>query len=68
MSRKKNLKELHCRVEHITADKLKSWSDELGMSVGEMIDKQVEWYEEDCNYPDAELEKMTISDQLSTQH
>ena len=65
MTKKKDLYNLHCRVEHLTAEKLKAWSEELGYSVGEMIDIITKWYEEDSNNQDAELEKEIISDQLS---
>ena len=65
MTKKKDLYNLHCRVEHLTAEKLKDWTEELGMSVGEMIDYIVNWYEKYCNNQDAELEKETLYDQLS---
>ena len=65
MTKKKDLYNLHCRIEHLTAEKLKAWSEELGYSVGEMIDSIVNWYEEYCNNQDAELEKEDIYDQLS---
>ena len=65
MTKKKDLYNLHCRIEHLTAEKLKAWSDELGLSVGELIDKLVQWHEEDALNQDAELEKATIYDQLS---
>ena len=65
MTKKKDLYNLHCRVEHLTAEKLKAWSEELGYSVGELIDQIVSWYEEYINNQDAELEKEIISDQLS---
>ncbi len=65
MTRKKDLYNLHCRVEHLTAEKLKVWTEELGMSIGEMIDHIVEWYEKYCNDQDVELEKESISEQLS---
>ena len=38
MTKKKDLYNLHCRVEHLTAEKLKAWSEELGYSMGEVID------------------------------
>lgn len=66
MTKKKDLYNLHCRVEHLTAEKLKAWSEELGYSVGEMIDIITKWYEEDSNNQDAELERLDVSDQLST--
>ena len=65
MTRKKDLYNLHCRVEHLTAEKLKAWTDELGMSVGEMIDHVVNWYEKYSNNQDVELERLDVSDQLS---
>ena len=66
MTKKKDLYNLHCRVEHLTAEKLKAWSEELGYSVGEMIDIITKWYEEYSNNQDAELERLDVSDQLST--
>ncbi len=66
MTKKKDLYNLHCRVEHLTAEKLKAWSEELGYSVGEMIDIITKWYEEVSNNQDAELERLDVSDQLST--
>ena len=66
MTKKKDLYNLHCRVEHLTAEKLKAWSEELGYSVGEMIDIITKWYEEDSNNQDADLERLDVSDQLST--
>ena len=65
MSMKKDLYNLHCRVEHLTAEKLKIWTDELGMSVGEMIDHVVNWYEKYSNNQDAELEKDKLQETLS---
>ena len=40
--------------------------EELGYSVGEMIDIITKWYEEVSNNQDAELERLDVSDQLST--
>ena len=65
MTKKKDLYNLHCRVEHLTAEKLKAWTDELGMSVGEMIDHVVNWYEKYSNNKDAELEKDKLQETLS---
>ena len=65
MTKKKDLYNLHCRVEHLTAEKLKAWTDEMGMSVGEMIDHIVEWYEKYSNNQDAELEKDKLQETLS---
>lgn len=65
MTKKKDLYNLHCRVEHLTADKLKAWTDEPGMSVGEMIDHVVNWYEKYSNNQDAELEKDKLQETLS---
>ena len=64
MRKKKDLVNVHCRLEPLTSEKLKSWSDELGMTVGEMIDHIVKWYEDYSNNQDAELEKDNIQDQL----
>ena len=44
MTKKKDLYNLHCRVEHLTAEKLKAWSEELGYSMGEVIDCVVDGY------------------------
>ena len=65
MTRKKDLYNLHCRVEHLTASKLKAWTEELGMSIGEMIDYITSWYEDYSNNQDLELEREDISGKLS---
>ena len=66
MTKKKDLYNLHCRVEHLTAEKLKAWSDELGYSMGEVIDCVVGGYEGFCNNQDEWLRNSDIYNQLST--
>ena len=65
MTKKKDLYNLHCRVKHSTAEKLKAWSEELGLSIGEEIDQVVEGFEDYCNKEDEVLEKTDIHDILS---
>ena len=65
MTKKKDLYNLHCRVEHLTAEKLKAWSEELGYSMGEVIDCVVDGYEGFCNNQDEWLRNSEIYDQLS---
>ena len=65
MTKKKDLYNLHCRVEHLTAEKLKAWSEELGYSMGEVIDCVVDGYEGFCNNQDEWLRNSDIYDQLS---
>ena len=66
MTMKKDLYNLHCRVKHSTADRLKSYSEELGLSVGEVIDLALEGYEHYCNKEDELMKETDISEQLST--
>ena len=66
MTKKKDLYNLHCRVKHSTAEKLKAWSEELGLSIGEEIDQVVEGFEDVCNKEDDVLEKMDIHNLLET--
>ena len=65
MTKKKDLYNLHCRVEHLTAEKLKAWSEELGYSMGEVIDCVVDGYEGFCNNQDKWLRNGDIYEQLS---
>lgn len=65
MTKKKDLYNLHCRVEHLTAEKLKAWSEELGYSMGEVIDCVVDGYEGFCNNQDEWLRNGDIYEQLS---
>lgn len=61
MTKKKDLYNLHCRVEHLTAEKLKAWSEELGYSMGEVIDCVVDGYEGFCvssNFASADFRKI----------
>ena len=64
MTKKKDLYNLHCRVKHSTAEKLKAWSEELGLSLGEEIDQIVDGYEDFCNREDEVLEKTDLHDIL----
>ena len=66
MSQKKDLYNLHCRIKHSTADKLKTWAEESGDSVGEMLDQVVELYEHFCNTQDEMIRDTNIYEQLST--
>ena len=66
MTMKKDLYNLHCRVKHSTAERLKSYSEELGLSVGEVIDLVLEGYEEYTNFQDELMKETDISEQLST--
>lgn len=65
MTMKKDLYNLHCRVKHSTAERLKSYSEELGLSVGEVIDLVLEGYEEYTNSQDELMQETDIYDQLS---
>ena len=65
MSLKKDLYNLHCRVKHSTANLLKQQSEELGISVGEVVDVMIEGYVEYCNSQDEILEKTDIYGVLS---
>lgn len=65
MTKKKDLYNLHCRVKHSTAEKLKAWSEDLGFSIGEEIDQIVENYEDYCNKEDEILERTDLHDILS---
>jgi len=65
MNKKKDLYNLHCRIENITIDKLKSWADDLGYSIGEMIDHVVEGYEDFCKSQDEWLERDDVYNALS---
>lgn len=52
MSQKKDLYNLHCSVKQSTAEKLKALSENLGLSLAEVIDRIVENYEDHCNKED----------------
>ena len=65
MNRKKDLVNLHCRIKPLTAEKLKSWSGELGNSMGEMIDQIVDGYEHFCNTQDEWLKNSDVYGALS---
>ena len=65
MNRKKDLVNLHIRIKPITYDKLKAWSDELGNSMGELIDSIVDGYEDSCKEQDEWLKDSNVYEQLS---
>ena len=65
MNKKKDLTDIHCRIKPTTAEKLKSWSDELGNSMGEMIDQVVDGYEHFCNTQDEWLKDFDVYEALS---
>lgn len=65
MNRKKDLTDIHCRVRPITAEKLKALSDDLGISMGEVIDQVVDGYEHFCNTQDEWLKGADVYDALS---
>ena len=60
MTMKKDLYNLHCRVKHSTAERLKSYSEELGLSVGEVIDLVLEGYEEYTNSQDELMQDLVV--------
>lgn len=65
MNQKKDLVHLHIRIKPITYDKLKDWSEELGLSMGEMIDDITEGYEHFCNTEDEWLKDSDVFTALS---
>ena len=66
MSIKKDLYNLHCRVKHSSAEFLKFQSEEVGISVGEVVDFLVEEYVKLCDSQDEILEQTSIHDILSS--
>lgn len=56
---------LNCSIKNITAEKLESWSKDLGLSIGEVIDDVVEGYEGFANSQDEWLEKADINRTLT---
>jgi len=66
MSIKKDLYNLHCRVKHSSAEFLKSQSEEMGISVGEVVDFLVEEFVELCNSQDELLEQTDIHNILAS--
>ena len=60
MTMKKDLYNLHCRVKHSTAERLKSYSEELGLAVGEVIDLVLEGYEEYTNSQDELMQDLVV--------
>lgn len=65
MTKKKDLEHLHVRIKPLTSEKLRNWSEDLGFSIGEVIDFLVENYEEECNRQDDEIETETIQQTLA---
>lgn len=65
MTKKKDLEHLHVRILPITSAKLRDWSDDLGYSIGEVIDFLVKNYDEECNNQDNEIEKESIQGTLA---
>lgn len=65
MNKKKDLTDIHCRIKPITAAKLKEFSDELGLSMGEVIDQIVDGYEHLCNTQDEWLKDNDVFGALS---
>ena len=65
MTMKKDLYNLHCRVKHSTAEILKTQSEELGITVGEVVDLLVEGYVDFCNNQDEWFKKTDIYEQIS---
>ena len=63
MGQKKHF--LLCKIKPLTYEKLKAWSDELGYSMGEVIDCVVDGYEGFCNDQDEWLRNSDVYDQLS---
>lgn len=49
MNREKELQDLYAMVKTETAEKLNSWAEDLGLSLGETIDQVVAGYESFCN-------------------
>ena len=65
MTKKKDLEHLHVRIKHTTAGHLKEWSEELGYSIGEVIDFLVDNFVKESNKMDQELERADFSYILS---
>lgn len=65
MNETKDLVILHCRIDPITDEKLKSWSNDLGLSIGEMIVQIVDGYEHFCNTQDEWLKDSDVYGALS---
>ena len=63
MGQKKHF--LLCKIKPLTYEKLKAWSDELGYSIGEVIDSVVDGYEGFCNDQDEWLRNSDVYGQLS---
>ena len=65
MNKKKDLVNLHCRIKPSTAEKLRALSEDLGNSMGEVIDLVVEGYEDFCKDQDEWLKDSDVYDKLS---
>ena len=56
---------LRCRIDPLTNEKIKSWSNDLGLSMGEMIVQIVDGYEHFCNAQDEWLKDSNVYEVLS---
>lgn len=65
MNKKKDLIDIHCRIKPSTAAKLKEISEDLGFSIGEVIDQVVDGYEHFCNTQDEWLKDADVYEALS---
>lgn len=65
MNKKKDLIDIHCRIKPSTAAKLKELSEDLGFSMGEVIDQVVEGYEDFCKDQDEWLKDSDVYEKLS---
>lgn len=65
MNRKKDLANLHCKISPITVSTLKELSDDIGISMGEVIDLVVEGYKDFCNAQDEWLKDSDVYGALS---
>ena len=64
MTKKKDLYNLHCRVKHATAEELKNQAEEMGISLGEVIDQLVVGYEHLCRNEEEWLKETDINGTL----
>ena len=63
--KKKDLVNLHCKIRPITAATLNELSDDLGISMGEVIDQVVDGYVDFCNTQDEWLKDSDVYGVLS---
>ena len=66
MTKKKDLYNLHCRIKHSTAEELKNQSEEMGISMGEVIDQLLEAFLHFCHKEEVEWGQTNINDTLKT--